>query len=33
MLIEEAKKKMKINEKRKWKAPDKDGVIEHVKEG
>lgn len=31
-LLEEAIKKMKINRKRKWGKPDKDGIIEHIKE-
>lgn len=29
-LIIEAFKKFKINQKRKWGKPDKDGVIEHI---
>lgn len=30
-LLKEARKKMEINRKRKWKEPDEFGVIEHIK--
>ena len=30
-LLTEAKKKMKINRKRKWGKPDANGVVEHIK--
>lgn len=29
-LLDESRKKMERNRKRKWRKPDKDGVIEHV---
>ncbi|MCU0285251.1 MAG: DUF550 domain-containing protein [Acidobacteria bacterium] len=31
-LLEEAKKKLQINKKRQWASPDKNGVVEHLKE-
>jgi NTP pyrophosphatase (non-canonical NTP hydrolase) len=29
-LLEEARKKMEINQRRKWGNPDKNGVVEHI---
>lgn len=32
VLLEDTQKKLEKNKLRKWKTPDKDGIIEHVKE-
>lgn len=31
-LLEEAKKKLQINKKRRWGYPDENGVVEHIRE-
>ncbi|KKN98441.1 hypothetical protein LCGC14_0145430 [marine sediment metagenome] len=31
-LLEEAKKKLEINKKRKWGKPDSEGIIEHIRD-
>ena len=31
-LLRYTKKKLEINKKRKWREPDKNGVVEHIKE-